>query len=231
MTNLYRTKKRFPCSAFTLIELLVVIGIVSILAAILLPAFAHVREMGRRTVCASNLRQLGQAISIYSQDYDDQFPYGGDPCDLYTVGWIGTPFERQVSGMQPLNDVLAPYILAPSLWRCPSDVGYTTCGSSGNIFLYASPTAFEDYGMSYLYNTHLPLEHQALSTVETSELSFPHTEHSTSEITLLSDAVGTWHGGGLLGAQLSEVLFIDGHAAAINKERLGQLENVTFTRR
>ena len=224
-----RQTKRFLRSAFTLIELLVIIGIISILAAILLPTFAHVREMGRRAVCTSNLRQLGQAVQMYAQDYDDQFPYGGDPCDLYTSGWAGTPFDKQVAGMQPLNDIMAPYLHTPSLWRCPSDVGYTTCGSAGNVSLYASPTGYDDYGMSYLYDTFLPLEHQTLSSVETYEVSFPHTEHSSSEITLLSDAVGTWHGEGLLGAQLSNVLFVDGHVAAIREARLKQLQNVRFT--
>lgn len=229
MTDPSQTKKRALYSAFTLIELLVVIGIVSLLAAILLPAFAHVREMGRRAVCASNLRQLGQAIQMYSQEYDDQFPYGGDPCDLYTTGWVGTRFDKQVANMQPLNDILAPYLVAPPLWHCPSDVGYTTCGSLGNVSLNAAPTAFADYGMSYLYDTNFPLERQALSTVETFGTSPPYAEHGTSEITLLSDAVGTWHGGGLLGTQLSNVLFVDGHVAATKNERVEQLENVTFT--
>lgn len=222
-----RLKKHSTRSAFTLIELLVVIGIVSILVAILLPVFAHVREMGRRTVCASNLRQLGQAVQMYSQDNDDLFPYGADPCDLYTAGWAGTPFDQQVAGMAPLDDVLAPYTASPALWHCPSDSGYTTCGST-NYQLVAFPTAYEDYGMSYLYNTFLPLENQASSTVETYEISTPHIEHSSSEIILLADAVGTWHGGGLLGAHLYNVLFVDGHVTVTKEERLKQLENVKF---
>ena len=230
MINPCSVKNSSSNSAFTLIELLVVIGIISILTAILLPTFAHVREMGRRTVCTSNLRQLGEAIQIYAQDSDDQFAYGGDPCDLYTSGWSGTPFDQQVGGMQPLNDILAPYVTAPVLWRCPSDHGYAMCGLSNNIQLIATPTAYDDYGMSYLYDTFLPLEHQTLSSVEAYEVSFPHTEHSSSEIILLSDGTGTWHGGGLLGAQLSNVLFVDGHVAAIKKERLEQLENVSFAR-
>jgi len=55
---------------FTLIELLVVIAIVATLAGILFPVFARARSAARQTVCQSNLRQLGQALTMYITDYD-----------------------------------------------------------------------------------------------------------------------------------------------------------------
>ena len=59
---------------FTLIELLVVIAIIAILAAILFPVFAQARESARQTACLNNLKQIGVAIPMYAQDYDERFP-------------------------------------------------------------------------------------------------------------------------------------------------------------
>ena len=60
--------------AFTLIELFVVIAIIAILAAILFPVFARARENARRSICQSNLKQIGIALMQYMQDYDEKNP-------------------------------------------------------------------------------------------------------------------------------------------------------------
>jgi len=74
-------------SGFTLIELLVVIAIIAILAAILFPVFAQAREAARKTQCLSNLKQLGIAISAYTQDYDEVLPMANYPGPTGNVTW------------------------------------------------------------------------------------------------------------------------------------------------
>ncbi len=59
---------------FTLIELLVVISIIALLLSILMPALSKVKEMGRRAVCSSNLKQIAIGILTYAQSNDDVLP-------------------------------------------------------------------------------------------------------------------------------------------------------------
>lgn len=61
---------------FTLVELLVVVGIISVLIALLLPALNAAGAAARRVACASNLRQLGQAMMMYASDNGGNFPRG-----------------------------------------------------------------------------------------------------------------------------------------------------------
>ena len=92
---------------FTLIELLVVIALIAILAAILFPVFGRTREAARKTSCAANLRQLGLAAHMYSQDNDELLP-----CDYFACNSSLT-HARLVGQM-------LPYMKNKQLLYCPS---------------------------------------------------------------------------------------------------------------
>jgi prepilin-type N-terminal cleavage/methylation domain-containing protein/prepilin-type processing-associated H-X9-DG protein len=78
-----RTQRQSLRVGFTLIELLVVISIIALLVAILLPALGSARKAAQLTACASNVRQIGLALSMYAMDNNRHMPVvihgGGQP--------------------------------------------------------------------------------------------------------------------------------------------------------
>lgn len=111
-------KARLP--GFTLIELLVVIAILAILAAILFPVFAQVREKARQTTCLSNCRQIGMAVQLYAQDWDEGLPLSHH--SGAEAGWLAS---------------LRAYGKSRLLGRCPSDPSSNFGQPDGRVSSYA----------------------------------------------------------------------------------------------
>src|ERR1700722_17599843 len=88
MERMYSARyPRKSAAGFTLIELLVVIAIIAILAAILFPVFAQAREKARAITCLSNTKQIGLAILMYAEDYDEMIVPWLSPAQVATTAW------------------------------------------------------------------------------------------------------------------------------------------------
>jgi prepilin-type N-terminal cleavage/methylation domain-containing protein/prepilin-type processing-associated H-X9-DG protein len=101
---------------FTLIEILVVIAIIAILAAFLFPVFATARAAANKTSCLSNLKQIGAAVLMYTQDYDDTYPRDASNCragNRTVLCSKGNPDWR-------IEAKIEPYVKAPKIYLCNS---------------------------------------------------------------------------------------------------------------
>ena len=105
--------KHSTTNGFTLVELLVVIAIIALLAALLFPVFNQARRKTWQTICVSNQCQIGAALTLYLQDFDETYPN-------FRFQLLGD----QIAGSLDQNSwrvVLSPYLRNTAVMSCPAN--------------------------------------------------------------------------------------------------------------
>ena len=115
---------------FTLVELLVVIGIIALLISILLPALNAAKERANRVKCASNLRQIGQAMQLYNAD-QKQYPRGAYSPTAGVVASAGSN----------LNDGISTPAATPNQVYAALFLLVKTCDLSTEVFICPSTSS------------------------------------------------------------------------------------------
>jgi len=217
---------------FTLIELLVVIAIIAILAAMLLPALSNAKRRAYVVVCLGNHKQLGIALSFYTDSHDSAFPSFEDAVQTYYKwgGKQGTEYTDSVRLMNPYVGWDGPATTTSAgeleLFHCPADVG-TEDGSAWP----RKPSWWDTLGYSYVLNsdangndTALGLVNKRLSQIRNPARVFAVVE-APLKVHMFDNVyfdLSYWHHKSQLGWGTAN--FVDGHARYLHVER----NNPTF---
>ena len=206
---------------FTLIELLVVIAIIAILAAILFPVFAQAREKARASACLSNTKQIGTALQLYADDYDETVPPMADE----TLNRVSTPalmdtyngypisdygFKIDMSALDTIQDcwswadAIFPYVKNLGIYVCPSGAGSVGNGTNHNrmnkCFGYGYNPCLVFNGSNYWKFKKADAQPLALAEIT-----------NTSEIVFVGDCVQNKSGGwveGIIGPRfINETIY------------------------
>jgi prepilin-type N-terminal cleavage/methylation domain-containing protein len=134
-------------AGFTLVELLVVIGIIAVLIAMLMPALRRAREEARRVQCASNLRQIGFALTSYANENKDYFPHcGSQGIGHRSEDWIWWQVTLDINESQVARYLGARGDNLKAVLRCPSDEITIHHPSTGGPYFYS-------YTLNYMLGT------------------------------------------------------------------------------
>jgi len=218
-------KKR---SAFTLIELLVVVAIIALLISILLPAMSRARELSKRTVCTSNLKQIGTGMYIYAND-GDKFPvtsgYKANPPQA--VYWLYRTVVPPTTGKPSPTADLWVLIRAnnatPKLFLCPSTSDVPDPAQDNLAYF----DFFSGVNLSYAYQFQHDIDRPILGSAD--DPTFPIAADANPYIkglvtsTPVMDRNSQWRGNSNnhTNREVSDTLFLDSHVEQLKAPDCG----------
>lgn len=217
-------------TAFSLIELIIVIGIIALLAGIVVPSVEVLREKGKETVCANNIRQWGQAMSMYLDEHRGVFPTDGmqdDQAAWYNVlpPYIGVDTFNTLKG---IGKAPCPGI-GKNIYICPS--APVDSQKAGNYAGGSQMSYYLSYALNYWINA--PKTDSALSDrMRLSQIRYPDSfvvfsepKDGDKKAVVANPAnspgasvPGFWHRGRV------NVAFADGHVAPVRQQDVGAIQ-------
>lgn len=230
--------------AFTLVELLTVIAIIGILAAIIIPVVGKVRAAGQKSNCASNLRQIGVALTSYISDHKGRLPgydaipweSGGKTYTSYGLNrsasatWYtlnGVPTTDLVSQLMPYLDFnrkagsgsiqgVCTTFLCPANPSQPTSVSDTKYAAN----YYLAPTVRTDAGI-----TQYPFGYSSGNkrAVIAAQIVNPGRAPALFDLdapflSLIGAGAVTYAPDAAVHGATRNVLYFDGHVASVNKD-------------
>jgi prepilin-type N-terminal cleavage/methylation domain-containing protein/prepilin-type processing-associated H-X9-DG protein len=214
---------------FTLIELLVVIAIIAILAAILFPVFAQARDKARQTACLSNMRQMGIAVQMYAQDYDESIVL--QHSSTCAAPGCTLPDGTIRPGVLLWPHLMTPYVKSYDIFNCPS---YKRLGEFAYKGQYLLETSYGYNGMIAgchgrdTINAAASKRTLAAFQEPTRTVFFAETEGTDGTGRFLAN-FDSLNAGGVNDScqtaarrhsQFTNVTFVDGHAKAMRADRI-----------
>jgi prepilin-type processing-associated H-X9-DG protein len=115
-------------AGFSIVELLTVIGIIAVLLALLMPALSEARRNAQGVQCASNMRQLTQAMVGYATEFRGKFPPN---TAVYKMYWYD---QDQIGRHTRSPIVMSDRSLGGGAFVCPGDLGGAVRSYAMNIW-------------------------------------------------------------------------------------------------